>query len=386
MNRSCQHYFLVKAQHPASLLGRNPAIWPLLMSGVVLLVSCLVGFAAQQNSLALFVVSEGERCGYINASGTISIPARFTNCEDFSGGLAPVEIDGKWGFIDQKGAVVISPQFDECRWSFSEGLAAVRLGKNWGYIDTKGDFVIPPKFDYAQGFAEGRAIVLVGQKHGVIDKTGILRTEPFDDSGWTFNDGLLEVEKDGRWGFVDIEGDVAVPIRFHRAQGFTEGLAAVEFSDDKNQWGFIDRSGKTVIVPQFQEAGYFAEGLAPVSIGFKYGYINASGELTIRPAFEMAYAFTEGLAGVIDKNHKYGFIDHSGQFVISPKYDLSFGYVNGLAAVSYAEHAQKEVPFDSPEASKLPIYEGSWGYIDKSGNEVWAPLEFRPAANKKEAQ
>ena len=33
----------------------------------------------------------------------------------FISGLAPVKIDGKWGFIDTKGNVVITPAYDEVR-------------------------------------------------------------------------------------------------------------------------------------------------------------------------------------------------------------------------------------------------------------------------------
>ena len=33
----------------------------------------------------------------------------------FNEGLAPVKIDGKWGFIDTKGNVVITPAYDEVR-------------------------------------------------------------------------------------------------------------------------------------------------------------------------------------------------------------------------------------------------------------------------------
>src|SRR4051812_24158111 len=62
----------------------------------------------------------------------------------------PIRQDGKLGFIDKTGKVVITPQFDstvrEDGICFSEGLAAVLVGDKWGYIDKTGKFVIPPKF------------------------------------------------------------------------------------------------------------------------------------------------------------------------------------------------------------------------------------------------
>lgn len=42
-----------------------------------------------------------------------------------------------------------------------EGLAPVQVDNRWGFIDTNGRFVINPQFDRAEPFAEGLAPVLV---------------------------------------------------------------------------------------------------------------------------------------------------------------------------------------------------------------------------------
>ena len=95
-------------------------------------------------------------------------------------GLFPIEKNGKWGFIDRSGKIVISPQFDAANY-FYEGLACVMvdkkqygnivIGKN-GYIDRSGNWIIKPQFDFASGFSEGLASVRIGEKSGYIDKSG----------------------------------------------------------------------------------------------------------------------------------------------------------------------------------------------------------------------
>ena len=55
--------------------------------------------------------------------------------------LYRVQKDGKWGYIDRTGKIIIPLQF-ACTWGFSEGLAPVMVsnfptGKR-GYIDTTG--------------------------------------------------------------------------------------------------------------------------------------------------------------------------------------------------------------------------------------------------------
>jgi hypothetical protein len=61
----------------------------------------------------------------------------------FSQGLAGVLINGRYGFINPKGEVVIPLQFEQVE-NFSEELAAAKINGRWGYIDTSGKFVIKP--------------------------------------------------------------------------------------------------------------------------------------------------------------------------------------------------------------------------------------------------
>ena len=68
--------------------------------------------------------------------------------------LRPFKQDGKWGYRDSRGNVVVAPNYDEAR-SFCCGLAAVNVGARmpfmsgppgktggkWGYIDACGTVV-----------------------------------------------------------------------------------------------------------------------------------------------------------------------------------------------------------------------------------------------------
>ena len=46
--------------------------------------------------------------GYIDSKGKIVIGFRFDDATDFSEGLAAVENDGKWGYIDKQGEVELT--------------------------------------------------------------------------------------------------------------------------------------------------------------------------------------------------------------------------------------------------------------------------------------
>ena len=52
--------------------------------------------------------------------------------------------------------IIISPKYGEVR-GFSEGLAAVEQQGKWGFVDLKGKVVIPLMYIEARDFREGKA-------------------------------------------------------------------------------------------------------------------------------------------------------------------------------------------------------------------------------------
>lgn len=74
-------------------------------------------------------------------------------------GLALFKPRGQpYGYMDQRGDVVIQPQFEEGK-RFKEGLAAAKVNGKWGYIDKSGSFVIRPQYEFANDFYHGVAEV-----------------------------------------------------------------------------------------------------------------------------------------------------------------------------------------------------------------------------------
>lgn len=89
----------------------------------------------------------------------------------FSEGLKPVEQDGKWGFINQDGELVIPYKYHYVR-SFQDGLAMVKLYGKWGYIDWFGNELIPIVFDEVTHFQDSHAFVKKDGRVGLLDVAG----------------------------------------------------------------------------------------------------------------------------------------------------------------------------------------------------------------------
>ena len=76
----------------------------------------------------------------------LKLAKKYNDDREFSEGLAGVELNGKWGFIDKTGKQVIPCKYDGVG-SFEEGLALVSLNFKRGYIDKTGKQVIPCTYD-----------------------------------------------------------------------------------------------------------------------------------------------------------------------------------------------------------------------------------------------
>lgn len=258
--------------------------------------------------------------GYMDRSGRVVIEPKYQYAGAFHEGLAPVKDNGLFGFINESGEMVIPPQFKSAYASaFVDGLAAVGMQPLWGYIDTSGKFAIPPRFERASDFREGLAAVQLDGKWGFIDRSGKLVAPPQYKIATAFNGGLAPVcvpeARADRCLFVDKQFAQAVPGRFWSASGFTEGLALVRDRSD-GMPRFIDRSGKEVLPPSNDYDGSFHEGLARVVRGGQIGFIDRTGKVVIAPQFDAVEDFEGPLAKISDEDGRLvGYIDKKGEWV-----------------------------------------------------------------------
>ncbi len=320
----------------------------------------------------LYPVDQDGKVGWIDATGKVVIAATFDSGAFFREGLARVEAlaettaegaqtNGKYGYIDTKGAWVVKPQYRSAG-DFSEGLAMVDTGKHQrGYIDRTGALVIAGPFLRAEEFSEGRAAVETSRDFwAFIDRTGriVFEARGYDLSDPpSYSEGLiaLRTQRPRRTRFLDLEGAVALEPDFALARDFREGLSAVR--TEAGKWGYIDKRGATVIAPTYDFAWSFRDGLAPVRVGRKWGYIDAKGAMVIKPRFDGADSFSEGMARV-QIGDAYGYIDRKGKLVIAARYGdpehSASRFTGGLAmAAKRAEAPRGRI------------------YIDTKGRQVW---------------
>src|SRR5215470_1529558 len=112
----------------------------------LLIVLFVTGLHGQAGGPRRFQVKQNGKWGFIDSSGNLVIPAKFSEAQAFHDGLAAVQYQGKWGYIGESGAFVIQPTFSNAS-VFDSGYAGVELDGFWGFIDKQGKFTMLPQFD-----------------------------------------------------------------------------------------------------------------------------------------------------------------------------------------------------------------------------------------------
>ena len=243
--------------------------------------------------LAAVKNSDGK-WGYINTEGQLVIPYSFEEANLFSDGLALVKTDGLYGYINTEGSLAIAPMYREA-YSFSEGLACVRVGDAYGYISASGDVTIAPQFELAFDFCEGAAVIKKGG-YGLIDSAGETLIAPvWERLSPSVAGGLLQAEKGGRLCLIDTLGNPLTECTFTDLGTFTDGLCPAATEEG---YGYLDKSYTFAISPSWDYAGDFSGGFAPVEANGNWGYIDTDGNIVTEEAYLSCAVLSEGF-GVV---------------------------------------------------------------------------------------
>lgn len=326
---------------------------------------------------------------------TQAIAPQYEDAMPFSEGLAAVKKDGKWGYIDESGAVVIPFQFDRA-YGFNEGYAIVgnSLGERQEIIEE------PYSYDEETGEWTGTPTGTYQSLYelGFIDKGGSLTW--FEETYYDWDDGTEKTRHYQMWledgDYEDYE------------QVFHNGYV-VYYNDDPGSFLF-DTTGKDLqddlsalqhlygwLYDDPINEGMAIEGSEMGYIGYRN--LSTGASLTVTPTWgsgdpydqetiqreTILRPFNQGLAPVWepvvnvdvapggvwdyltenDFERRAGFIDRQGRWVIRPQYTYSI--VNGLETTYKV--------FGDTGLAMVADENGKWGGIDKAGNTV-IPFEY----------
>jgi len=223
--------------------------------------------------------------------------------------------------------------------------------KGIGVMNTRGEWILPYmrgdlQFDY---YENGRLRMMSREEEfysfGVVDEMGIIIEPVWDNIVMPRESDLFPVCRDKKWGFVDLTGEVLIPLAWASAYDFIDGYAPVQAEDGK--WGFMNTKGELTVPTIYEEVN-------------RWGYSN-------------------GYANVMDDTKKWGVIDMEGNTIVSFLWD-DIHYDPQANAIVKKDgkygfiHSEKEIvlplPYDGAWYITENIYcmskDGAWGYVDKN--------------------
>ena len=314
---------------------------------------------------------------------TEAVAPQYEDAGLFIDGLAPVKKNGKWGYIDETGKVVIGFQYDYA-WRFNEGYAVV----------AKSVSTTPEPSDYVTHSYYMKAEI------GFIDQnnhyTAFIDPYADHDSDWNYIPGPLTV------AFFDLAHEDGEQENFMPGDQvwlFHNGMALINYTEPGSGGytkGNIFKTDGSMVVPHKsgQPTGPLNEGLIPLwsDSGFG-GYMDANGNskffekelygLELETSWgidqnsrHICYttAFNQGLAVARQEDNNaatgeitylYGFIDRNYNWVIQPQYTDWY----------WKDTYRTCEIFGSTGLAAVADINGRWGAINKKGETV-IPFQY----------
>lgn len=186
--------------------------------------------------------------GYIDSTGKEVIPAEYDIVKNFSHGRAYVCKNGKWGYIDKQGKEIIPIKYDYIYgyvWDYGIPYAIVEQNGKRGYISESGQIVLPIEYDDLHDGIDNFQydIIRKGNKIGILNNRYQEIIPCSFDEIEPFSEDYCMVKVVGRCGYMDCNGNLTIPIRYHEASTFYNGTAAVS----QNGVSYlIDKEGRRI--------------------------------------------------------------------------------------------------------------------------------------------
>ena len=325
-----------------------------------------------------------------------------------------MKLQGKWGFADKTGKVVIQPQYKEVH-SFSEGLAAVKKDSQWFYIRKDGTLLPTVSVRKAGDFHQGVAVVdgswlmdTQGKKYAKLKSYSFVGD--FQENGLAevgvrrASRSLLDYISIG-WGWGAGWGGPVWGVgpgwgpywggygyhhhHHHHGWGGGIGISPGVVMPSSLYRGYVNKKAQEVISPTYSYVSPFYGKLALIREDGHWGMVDTKGQVGIPAAYDALLPFSEGLAA-FGSDKKWGFIDESNKVVIPNRFDSvqSFfqdrttavekdkgGIIDkaGNPVAPFRGELRELGPLTADRAAYRDPEKKKWGYVDENAKTVISP-------------
>lgn len=194
-----------------------------------------------------------------------------------------------YGVMDNQNNVLIPEQYNYIEYAFGEYFIAEGKDDKYGLLNINGKEIIPIKYDLVQKIDNKNAIQTLDIVTNVreIYSTQITQTGTMENSNIVTTDSYIKVFSNEELKYFDNNGNEITPM-----QALPENTLFSQSKDGK--WGFVDKDGQEKVpfiydmITDFNECGF-----AAIKKDGKWGSINEQGNIIQEPIYEFYLTFQE---------------------------------------------------------------------------------------------
>lgn len=200
-------------------------------------------------------------------------------------------------------------------WEAANGLAFVQTTEESNFLMYDADFKLLSDFAFEGLYTIDDTYVqgIAGTDNFILDSKGtIKKLDGISDIRDPF-DGRMAAKSNGKYGYIAVSGEVAIPFEYVDAGNFQDGLAIV--AKETNKYGLIDTNGKVVIPLKYFEIKSFENGIVWVSTDDGYELLDKTGKV-----LATAEGSSYSVSGTgLEKTYQFGDVTYDAFGRLLPK-------------------------------------------------------------------
>ena len=292
----------------------------------------------------------------------------------------------KWGVINQLGETVIAPSYREML-----------------VIPDKTKEVFLCTYDINEETGEYKTKAINSKNEEIL--TGYDKIEAIDnidknENVW-YEDNVLRVQKDGKYGLIDLNGKELLPAEYDEIIGLNGIENSILIKKD-DKYGLVNDTGSVIIEPNYKEiknlGETYREGYITIDENDKYGVIGATKMKLLDNKYDNIEQVYLSDYYLVTENGERKVINSSGETILNSGFDqISSKTEDGFIYVSqglYGEinttgEVQIEPTYQDLKQVKKGVYiaknNDRYGIIDNEGNTM-IPFDYTLITYNKDAK
>ncbi|WP_333863145.1 WG repeat-containing protein [Sphingobacterium sp.] len=197
---------------------------------------------------------KNEKYGAIDLTGKTIIPFQYDylGYDDQLGQLV-FGLNEKYGVMDKAGKILIAANYEMISF-INGGYAVFQMKDKYGILNQAGKIVVPATYSYISENNSTHFVSIENDKYNLAEiKTNKIIAPAFDFISITEEPALFLASKDGKYGYLDGQGKIAIPFIYSGATAFSDGVASVSL-DNSDDVILINTKGERVEIDAAAEA------------------------------------------------------------------------------------------------------------------------------------